>query len=550
MEKLRKLLDELRALSRETEWVEFKINNKHPHEIGGNISALANSACLQQKDAGYLVFGIEDKNHDVVGTEFKPHKGKKGNEELENWLARGLEPRIDFKIYEFVYEEKDIVMFKIDPAFNIPVKFYGIAYIRIGSYTKKLEQYPEKARKIWSNKPLFDWSSQICDSATIDDLDTKAIKNLREKWSKESNRGDFLDYNLEKTLKNLGLITKEGITYTALILVGKSEAITRYLPDAEIIYEWRHFPEQTHYDFRRNWRDAFVNIDDDIWNTINARNIRISFQEGFFQREVWGFDEKSIREAIHNAVMHRDYSMKGQSIFIKASPKEFHIESPGGFPPGITLENVLREKKWRNRILSEAFEKIGFAERSSQGLDDIFERSIRDGKGLPDLSKSDANSVSLFIPAQVQDTNFILYLERVMKERQISLSFEEIYELEKVREHQKIEHIEFKNKFLRLGIIEPIGKGRGTKYILSQRYYETIGQSWKHTRIKGLSRDQIKELIINHVKEKKPSRRLDLISGFPECNPQDISNILQELSKAGKIFFEGSHKNGIWRIKK
>lgn len=224
------------------------------------------------------------------------------------------------------------------------------------------------------------------------------------------------------------------------------------------------------------------------------------------------------------------------------------IESPGGFPPGITLENVLSESRWRNRLLAEGFEKIGFAERSSQGLDDIFEKAIRDGKGLPDLSKSDSHTVHLSIPAQVKDKDFILYLERISNERQIHLSFEEIYELEKIRENQKIEKPEFKNKFLQLGIVEPVGRGPGTKYILSRRYYETIGQSGKHTRLKGLSRDQIKELILNHIREGKICNIGNLMSGFPECKPKDLSNMLQELKRDGKIYFEGSRKYGVWRI--
>ncbi len=326
--------------------------------------------------------------------------------------------------------------------------------------------------------------------------------------------------------------------------------INKHLPDAEIIFEWRNNPKQTHHDFRKSWRDSFVEIDDEVWKIINDHNIRIPFQEGFFQREVWGFDEKSIREAVHNAVMHRDYTCKSRSIFIKASPEAFIIESPGGLPPGITLENILYERAWRNRTLAEAFEKIGFAERSGQGLDDIFERSIKDGKGLPDLSKTTKDMVLLAIPAQVKDKDFILYLERIINERQELLSFEEIYELEKIREFKKTERPEFRDKFMKLGIIESIGKGRGTKYILSKRYYETIGQSGKHTRIKGLNRNQIKELIINHISEGKPAHRIDLITGFSECNPQDISNILQELRKAGRIYFKGDRRTGQWLLTK
>lgn len=194
-------------------------------------------------------------------------------------------------------------------------------------------------------------------------------------------------------------------------------------------------------------------------------------------------------------------------------------------------------------------EKIGFVERSSQGLDDIFEHSIRDGKGFPDLSESKSYAVVLNIPAQVKDTDFILYLERVVNDKQISLSFEEIYELEQIREKQRVSKPEFKNKFIQLGLIESTGKGRGTKYILSRYYYETLGQSGKHTRLKGLKREHIKELILKHIKEGKQCNVKTLSEGFPEYTSKDFSNMLQELKREGKIYFEGSSKlKGNWKI--
>jgi len=148
-EKLRKILKNLLNLCHETEWLEFKKNNYQHNLIGEYISALSNSACLHQKDFGYLIFGIEDKTHNVVGTKFTPKKEKIGNEELENWLAIQLKPRIDFRMYEIKYNNLPIIMFEIDATKNIPVKFNGIAYIRIGSYKKKLLDFPEKERKIW-----------------------------------------------------------------------------------------------------------------------------------------------------------------------------------------------------------------------------------------------------------------------------------------------------------------------------------------------------------------------------------------------------------------
>lgn len=151
---IKKILQDLLNLPNETEWLEFKKNNYKPDLIGQYISALSNSAYIHQKDFGYLIFGIEDKTHNVVGTKFKPKKEKIGNEELENWLAIQLVPRIDFRIYEFEYNNLFIVMFEIDAAKDIPIKFKGVAYIRIGSIKKKLADFPEKERKIWTGENM------------------------------------------------------------------------------------------------------------------------------------------------------------------------------------------------------------------------------------------------------------------------------------------------------------------------------------------------------------------------------------------------------------
>lgn len=500
-------------------------------------------AALANERGGKLILGVNNERI-VVGT--KAFIGTYNR--LSNELLDKLGIRVD--VEELNHPQGRVLIFHVPsrPTGNIIKSSGRHTYpMRAG---ESLVEMDTGTLKRLLNETQPDFTAEIVEGLSLDDLSPSAIQLLKEKWAKKSQRADYLDFDTEKTLRNLGLRTENGISHAALLLVGKSDAIRKHLPDAEIIFEWRNNPKQTHHDFRKNWRDPFVEIDDEVWKIINDHNIRIPFQEGFFQREVWGFDEKSIREAVHNAVMHRDYTYKSRSIFIKASPEAFIIESPGGLPPGITLENILYERVWRNRTLAEAFEKVGFAERSGQGLDDIFEKSIKDGKGLPDLSKTTKDMVLLAIPAQVKDKDFILYLERIINERQELLSFEEIYELEKIREFKKTERPEFRDKFIKLGIIESIGKGRGTKYILSKRYYETIGQSGKHTRIKGLNRNQIKELIINHISEGKPAHRIDLITGFSECRPQDISNILQELRKTGRIYFKGDRRTGQWFLTK
>ncbi len=533
LEQLNKWLTGKEGVS--VEFKEAKNGFDCKHDLPDYCAALANEG------GGKLILGVDDKGN-IVGT--KAFQGT--DNKLSHELFTKIKIRVD--VEEFSHTNGRILIFHVPGRLRGQrVKSTGNYFYPIRMGDSLIEMGDQKTKDIL-NEDSPDFTALVVPGLSMDDLDKQAIDIFRQKWAEKAGRKEYSSFDDEKVLKNTGLMEVKGITFAGLILVGSENSLRRYLADAEIIFEWRNDPKQIHYDFRKNWRSPFVMIDDEIWNTINARNIRIPFQEGFFQREIWAFDEKSIREAVHNAVMHRDYSIKGRSVFIKASPQGFLIESPGGFPPGITLENVLSEKEWRNRVLAEGFEKIGLAERSSQGLDDIFDKAIRDGKGMPDLSQSDSFVVRLSIPAQVKDKDFILYLERISNERQIHLSFEEIYELEKIRENKKIEKQEFKNKFLQHGIIEPVGKGRGTKYILSRRYYEIIGQSGKHTRLRGLSRDQIKELILNHIKEGKPCTVENLLVGFPECKPQDLSNILQELKRHGKIHFTGSRRRGMWRI--
>ncbi|MDE6335530.1 MAG: putative DNA binding domain-containing protein, partial [Muribaculaceae bacterium] len=155
----------LTALPQETEWVEFKHNFHSPEEIGERISALSNSATLTDKPYGYLVFGVEDETHEIVGTTFKVKRQKKGNEELEMWLLNRLNPRLDVGIYEFDYAGKHISLFQIPASTDRPVTFLNVAYIRVGSLTKKLISYPEKEKKLWQHnetRPLYKTVARVC----------------------------------------------------------------------------------------------------------------------------------------------------------------------------------------------------------------------------------------------------------------------------------------------------------------------------------------------------------------------------------------------------
>jgi ATP-dependent DNA helicase RecG len=147
--RLQNLIRELVSLPRESEWVEFKHNKADPAEIGEYLSALSNSAALSGKPYGYVLWGIEDRTRQVIGTTFHPRQVKVGNEALENWLLTQLDPQVDVGIHEGLVDGQSVVLFEIQPATHRPVRFKGAEYVRIGSYKKKLHDHPEKERELW-----------------------------------------------------------------------------------------------------------------------------------------------------------------------------------------------------------------------------------------------------------------------------------------------------------------------------------------------------------------------------------------------------------------
>ena len=148
-EYLTSLVRELCKLTHETEWVEFKVNNADPQEIGQYLSALANAAALNGKAFAYLVWGVEDQTQRMVGTNFSPAATKKGNEPLETWLLRLLTPKIHFRFHELTVDGLPVVLLEIGRAFRHAVRFQGEEFIRIGAAKKPLKEAPDRERALW-----------------------------------------------------------------------------------------------------------------------------------------------------------------------------------------------------------------------------------------------------------------------------------------------------------------------------------------------------------------------------------------------------------------
>lgn len=497
-------------------------------------------AALANEGGGKLILGVTNDKQ-ITGT-----KAFDGNvDTLSHKILQSIKIRVD--VEELTVDNKRILIFHVPsrPVATIIGSNGNYKYpMRAGSSLVEMTQ--EKIREI-HGETQSDFSTQIVQKLTISDMDPSAVDTFKTLWARQQNNDEYLGFSMEKVLTSIHVLSDEGINYAGLVLFAKSEKISELQPGAEIIFEWRQ-EEKIEHDFRKEWRAPFFSIFDDIWATINARNIRFPFQEGFIQREVFAFNEKTIREAVLNAVTHRDYNIQSQSVFIKASPEQFLILSPGGFVKGITAENILNRSAWRNRRIAEVLQMAGLVERAGQGMDTIFGNTIREGKGVPDFTGSDNDWVSLHIPAKVKDEQFILFLEKVTNDKQITLSFEEICELENIREHQKVSDVNSKQKFLSLDIIEKVGRTRGAKYILSHKWYQYKERPGLYTKIVGLSREKNKELILAHLEKNSEGAKSADFQDALGLDQRTVNNMLQELKQENKVRFEGARASGKWFI--
>ena len=363
---------------------------------------------LSNCGGGKLVLGISDKRpRQVVGSNAfeQPERTRKG-------LMDKLHVRVDFQLYE--HENKRVLVFEIaGHPLGLPIQVDGIAWWRDGDSLVPMPQ--EVLREIYAESG-HDFSGDICPGLTLADLDNRAIETFRKTWGEYSGNKRIASLSAEQLLLDSDAITDDGVTYAALILFGKRGAILKHLSQAEIVFEYRSSEAAGPAAQREDFREGFFNCYERIWELVNLRNDKQHYQDGFFVFPVPTFNERVVREALLNAVSHRDYQLGG-SIFIRQYRNRLVVESPGGFPPGITVENIINKHSPRNNRIASIFQRCGLVERSGQGMNLIYELAVKEAKPLPNFEGSDAYFVKLTMNGQVLDKRMLTLIKKIGDER-------------------------------------------------------------------------------------------------------------------------------------
>ena len=399
---------DIQAAPKECEWVEIKENNANPEEIGEYISALANGAAYMGQSKGYLVFGISDKNYAIVGTTFKPKTEKVNSQEIENWIATQLSPRIDFAIHEEIINEKRVVLFVVDSAGNTPVKFKGTAWIRVGSYKKKLSDHPERERKIWQNTHNSTFENKVAlTGISADDvltvIDYSAVFRLLKIPLPENKAGVLEKLAEEKIIHkrgasydvtNLGAILFASDLKHFSSLSRKAVRVIFYKDNSRINAIKEHVGAS-------GYAIAFEGLVD----YINS-SLPVNEQIGDAVRvDTPMYPPIAIREFVANALIHQDFSIGGTSPMIEIFKTRIEITNPGN-PLIDPLRFIDHSPRSRNEQLASMMRRMDFCEERGSGVDRAIQQCELYQLPAPDFTNDvDYTRITMFAPKTLRQMN-------------------------------------------------------------------------------------------------------------------------------------------------
>lgn len=534
-------IEELAQLRESEDKVEFKraehnfsfAGSEHGGQVDRRRCFLGYVVALCNEGGGTLVLGMEDEHpHVVVGSDFGA--GLIGN--LEDEVYTRLQIRVHI---EELFDEdgRRVVVTYIPsrPKGRI-MKFEGVGLMRTGESLRNMSD--DETFAILSEQEA-DFSATICNGLTIADLDTEAIQILKTKYADKQRNKAFANQSDEQALIDLDLLRNGQLTYSALILLGKEEKIREHLPQSAINLEYRENSASIQFDKRDQFTGPYFKVTDQLWTVIDARNKLKHIQVDSYILDIPELNDEVIRESINNAVAHRDYT-KASEVVIKQSRNEFSVYSHGGFPLGVTQENVLTINSTpRNRLLADVLTKAGLVERSGQGVDKIFYQNLTEGKGEPSFANSDLFQVTIKIPCTIEHPVFALFVKTIQKELsdQEKLGVHDIITLVKVRDAQELNQDDLDRvaKLKLAGAVRVVSEG----VKLSELYNDLIRD------IEGSDRSKVIEL----VKERGEVKMGDFLELFEErLTRRQVNNLVFKIVDEGILIQKGSGRYTTYQL--
>lgn len=371
------LVRELCRLPEETEWAEFKRNDAAPDKVGQYVSALSNSATLNEKPCGYVIWGVENGTHEILGTTFRPAARKKGNEPLQTWLLRLLEPHVPFHFHSLMIDEKQVVLLEIERAASIPIAFDGTEYIRVGEVTKPLRKNPERARKLWRafDRQRFEELTaveHVTARQVLQMLNGPAYFKLLGRPLPKGPKNITEALAADRLIRSCPAGGWDIANLGALLLAKNLEDFPGLRRKAMRVIRYRD-TRRTDASEEKVITQGYASGFDELADHVAASLPYSETIKRFVRRDVAAFPMPAVRELIVNALMHQDLTVTGAGPMMEIFADRIEITNPGAplVPKDRLIDHAPRS---RNEALASLMRQFGFCEERGSGIDRVVDQ--------------------------------------------------------------------------------------------------------------------------------------------------------------------------------
>jgi ATP-dependent DNA helicase RecG len=523
----------------ESEIIEFKRagNDFDSDRIGRYFSALSNEASLKGVQHGWLIFGVDDKTHSIVGSAYR---NTHGLETLKYEIGQNTTGGITFTdIFEVYDDSLRVVMFKIPAAvIAMPTAWKNHWYGRNGESLVPLSiQEIERLRLQTRN----DWSKQIIDGTNIDFIDLEAINIARKNYKNKQNRSHIVEevdnFTDEQFLTKLKLLVNGKLTNAAIVLLGNQD-YDRYLePPARIM--WRLFDIDGAVKDYEEFNIPFITVVDKIYSKIRNLNYRyMPNHVTLFPIEIQQYDQSLLRELLNNCIVHQDYTIGGR-IYLDEHNDSIDITNPGTFLPGDVSEVLKPEYTapyYRNQLLADAMVKLNMIDTVQMGIRKVFNIQRNRFFPLPDFDLRMPQKVAVKVYGKTLDEN---YTHLLFGNDELPIST--VFLLDRIQKKLPLDRDQYK-QLKKAGLIE----GKIPNVYVSAKIAVIVGEKEKYIKNRALDDKYYIEMIINYLKQFGSGTRRDFINLLGN----KLSDTLTQGQKVTKIRYLLSclNKKGIIKL--
>lgn len=533
----------------EDEVVEFKRaeNSLDFDDIGKYFSALSNEANLREKDFAWLVFGVENKTREIVGTTYK--NSEKSLQRLKYDFSQHTTDRNTFRdIFELVVEGKRVLMFQVPAApRGIPISWKGHFYARRGESLVALDM--SKYEEIRRQTVKEDWSAVVISDASLEDLDELAVSKAREGYKQRFPKlADECDKWSDRVFLDKAGLTVDGkVTRTTLLLVGKETVAYKLNHIAQIV--WKCF--QDGQVFGDIYTIPFILTTSELLGRIRNYRFKIYPKNSLIPADVWKYDTESILEGMHNAIAHQDYE-RGARIIVTEDKDSLKFQNDGGFYEGSYDQYVTGEKtpkSYRNPALVKAMVNIKMIDTQGYGIHKMFQSQKDRFLPMPDYDLSTSDMVVLNIPGTIMDENYSLML---LANQNLSLT--DAVLLDQVQKEHPIP-ADAVAMLRKRKLIE----GRLPHIYVSKDIAQATDQKVEYSKHKGLADKKCEALLIDSLKDHVSLTKQEIVRLLWDVLPDQlnekqkrykIDNLLRKMKKESKMMCAHAGNKSIWSLVK